>query len=154
MASLGCFIYIKKKKYFYKTTYLRAAILFVRISNGPFIAIAIAMNGPFEIRTIPIQNMKTFGIRMDSVFEWIRYSNVRYSSPHCIFKLCYGIQEATGLAREGLFHSLTLLTVYIECYTEVRRTLTLKFFFSFLYLPCSGITPCVGTVGTVHDSYT
>ena len=44
------------------------------------------------------------------------------------FKLWYGIPEATGLAREMLFHSLTLLTVYIECYTEFRRTLTLKFF--------------------------
>ena len=35
-------------------------------------------NGPFKIRTIPIQNIKTL------VFKWIEYSNVRYSSPHCI----------------------------------------------------------------------
>ena len=36
-------------------------------------------NGPFEIRTIPIQNMKTFGIRMDSVFECSVFEPPLYS---------------------------------------------------------------------------
>ena len=49
-------------------------MLKVWFSNGPFIAIAIAMNGPLENQTIPNQNKNMFGIGMafgfpSSVFE-------------------------------------------------------------------------------------
>ena len=75
MASLGCFIY-KENLFMYIK---RPSLAIVWFSNGPDHS-KTEQNGrhlvflPFKNRTL-----------QHSVFEWIRYSNVRNSSPHCSF---------------------------------------------------------------------
>ena len=57
-------------------------------------------NGPFEIQTIPIQNMKTFGIRMDSVFECSVFEPPLYL---LIFKVKYdSLGDYVLLASQGI----------------------------------------------------
>ena len=57
--------------------------------------------------------------------------------------------------------SLSLSLTHTQKEKEAQTTINIHLFtqemgdtFFFWYLPSSGITPCVGTVGTVHDSYT
>ena len=63
----------------------------VRFSNGRFHSYSYSyrhlwtsMEPTIRKPNIPILNLKMFGFQMDSVFEWIRFSNGRYSSPDCI----------------------------------------------------------------------
>ena len=50
----------------------------VRFSNGQF-QLCIYWNGPFKNQTIPIQNMKTFGFRMCSVFKCSEFEPPLYT---------------------------------------------------------------------------
>ena len=108
-------------------TYPRAAILFVWISNGPFIA--IAMSGPFEIRTIPIQYMKTFGIRMDSVFECSVFKPPLYTEMHAT---CHVATPA--FLSVCFFLQLLILQSF--------ATLTLTFPFPLFISSCLSLQPC------------
>ena len=70
--------------------YKMAAILFGfpmdQFWNGRYHSYSYCCDQPFQNQTLGNWKYKKFGIPMCLVFQCVWYSNVWYSSPHCIYK--------------------------------------------------------------------
>ena len=78
----------KNKMCLYKMTQANAAILKSSVFEW-----SVHIYGSEHSKTEPFENR----ILKCSVFEWIRNSNVRYSSPHCILKHAKSVITANFL---------------------------------------------------------